>query len=164
MKRSIAIICLMLSTASWAASWKKESQSILNEYAYACQNTEVRVENIVMNDHISGAVVGLPTEALDKFKVVFYVKTNRWYVHPFQHYQGQQEGYSYARLNSKGQFKIKTVRRQVPAKQLAAVLLPMPAKISPQKWWLNPILGVFGGVLKYQCAHTLVDGNGDFFN
>lgn len=158
--------CLLLVALSFAfpalAGWRAESRKLLKEYKYACKSAEVSVDSIVINDSIQGHVKGLPTEALDKFKVVFYVKTNVWYVHPYMYYEGQEEGYSYSNLNTKGEFKVKTVRRAVPSKELAAVVVPKSYKIRSRKWWKKPILGFIGGVLKYQCASTSVAGNGDF--
>jgi hypothetical protein len=78
------------------------------------------------------------------------------------YYPGQDEGYSYSNINERGEFKVKTVKRNVPSKELAAVIVPKTFKIAAQKWWLKPILGFVGGVLKYQCASTIVPGNGDF--
>jgi len=142
------------------ASWKSETRAVLKEYAYACDDTQVFVDQIIRNETISGHITGLPAEAYDKFKMVFYVKTNHWYVHPFE---GDTEGSSFANLNVNGEFKIKTVLRQVASKRLAAVLVPRSYKVVSQRWFLKPFLGIFGGILKYECAHKLVDGNGDFF-
>lgn len=160
-KLFICIIALSLTLSTWAG-WRSETNAVLDEYAYACKTATVTVDSIIRNNSIKGHITGLPVEAYDKFQVVFYVKTNVWYVHPYQHYQGQEEGYSFSNLNAKGEFAVKSVRRAVPSKELAAVLVPKTYKIKSHKWWLNPALGIFGGVLKYDCAHTMVAGNGDF--
>ena len=161
MKLFVFLILLSFSFAS-SASWKSETKKTLKEYSYACKQTEVSIDSITANDWIKGHISGLPTEALDQFKVVFYVKTNVWYVHPYAYYEGQQEGYSYSHLNARGEFKVKTVKRNIPSKELAAVVVPRSFKIKAQKWWLKPALGFIGGLLKFQCAHTVVPGNGDF--
>ncbi len=158
----LALILTLSFSLSAAASWRSETTRTLNEYAYACDDTKVTVDSIVANEHIKGHITGLPTEALEKFKVVFYVKTNIWYVHPYAFYAGQPEGYSYSNLTNDGEFTIKSVQRGVPSKTLAAVVVPKSFKIKATKWWLNPLFGFLGGVLKYDCAYTLVDGNGDF--
>lgn len=156
-------VLLTLSFAGSAfANWKSESKAVLKEYKYACQNTQVAIDSIVANEHINGHITGLPTEAMDKFKVVFYVKTNRWYVHPYSYYEGQEEGYSYSNLGPNGEFSVKTIKRAVPSKELAAVIVPKQFKIAPQKFWLKPLFGFIGGVLKFNCAYTRVKGNGDF--
>lgn len=160
----LGFLALVLSSLSAQASWRSDSRAILKEYKSECRNTVVTVDEIVKNSHIKGHVTGLPTESFDQFKVVFYVKTNRWYVHPFTYYEGQEEGYSYSNLNNNGEFWVKTVKRDVPSKELAAVVVPRSFKIKAQKWWLKPLLGIFGGITKFQCNHTIVPGNGDFIN
>ena len=161
MKLFIVLISLSIS-ASALAGWKAKTRATLKEYAYACENVAVHVDTIVKDEWIEGHVSGLPTEALDKFKVVFYVKTNRWYVHPYTYYPGQEEGYSYSNLGHMGSFKVKTVKREVPSEKLAAVLVPKDYKIRPQRLWLKPLLGFIGGVLKFNCGYTVIPGNGDF--
>jgi hypothetical protein len=161
MKLMTALITLVFASTSFAG-WRSETKNTLKEYKYACKSTEVIVDAIVANQYIKGHISGLPTEAYDKFKVVFYVKTNIWYVHPYTYYQGQEEGYSYSNLNANGEFQVKTIKRAVPSKELAAVLVPKSFKITDRKWWLNPLLGFLGGVLKYDCSNVLVPGNGDF--
>ncbi|MBA2406146.1 MAG: hypothetical protein H0V66_15330 [Bdellovibrionales bacterium] len=161
MKLLAALMTLTFAMNSFA-SWRSETKQVLKEYKYACQTTEVAVDSITANEYITGHITGLPTEAYEKFKVVFYVKTNRWYVHPYAYYEGQDEGYSYSNLNANGQFKVRTIKRAVPSKELAVVLVPKAYKIRSQKWTLNPILGFLGGVLKYDCSNVLVPGNGDF--
>lgn len=156
-----ALLTLTMSFGA-LAGWKAESRKVLKEYAYACKSTQVSVDSIVRNEHIQGHVTGLPVEAYDKFKVVFYVKTNVWYVHPYAYYEGQEEGYSYSNLDTNGGFKVKSVLRQLPSKELAAVLVPKAYKIKDRRWWLKPFFGFLGGVLKFQCAHQRVPGNGDF--
>jgi hypothetical protein len=161
MKLLTALITLSLSLNSFA-NWKSDTRKTLKEFKYACKNTEVVVDSITPNEYITGHVSGLPTAAYEKFKVVFYVKTNIWYVHPYAYYEGQDEGYSYSNLNDNGEFKVRTIKRSVPSKELAAVLVPKAFKIKATKWWLNPLLGFLGGVLKYDCANVLMPGNGDF--
>jgi hypothetical protein len=161
MKKSIALglLALVISLPA-AASWKKETRKILKDNKYACKSTEVVVDSIIKDDKITGHIKGLPQNSYSDFKVVFYVQTNRWYVHPFE---GSQEGLSYANLTDNGNFAIRTVRREIPSKQLVAVLVPKTYKIKSQRFLLKPFLGLFGGILKYECAHTIVKGNGDFF-
>lgn len=161
--KSFILLSLLFSSAGAFASWKSEARSVLKEYRNECRNSIVSVDEIVKDSHIKGRITGLPTDALDKFKVIFYVKTNRWYVHPYTYYEGQEEGYSYSNLTANGEFWVRTVSRKIPSKQLAVAVVPKSYKMYSQKFWLRPLFGIFGGVLKYQCAHTIVKGNGDFF-
>lgn len=162
--KSFCLVLALAFSSSVFASWQSDSRKILKEYKAECRNTEVVVDEIVRDSHIKGHIVGLPTEAYQDFKVVFYVKTNRWYVHPYTYYEGQEAGFSYSNLAADGSFEVKTVRRDVPSKQMAVVVVPKTYKIASQKFWLRPLFGFIGGVLKYQCNHTLVNGNGEFFN
>lgn len=160
MKGFIVVSLMLLSFHALA----NETAKILKDFKEECKTTEVVVDEIVRDSHIRGHIEGMKEEAYDRFKVVFYVKTNRWYVHPYTYYEGQQEGYSYSNINRNGEFYVRTVRRQVPSKQLAVVLVPRSYVIAPQKFWLRPVFGFLGGVLKNQCSHTIVEGNGDFFH
>lgn len=158
MKTLILSLSLLISLSA-QAGWQSETNKILKEYKYACKSSKVSVDEIIKNGHIRGHITGLPVEAYSKFKVMFYVKTNRWYVHP---YEGQDAGYSYSEISPSGEFKIKTVLRDVPSKYLSVVVVPKPHKLSSQYWRLNPFW-FFNGVLKNKCTHTLLDGTGDFF-
>ncbi len=162
MKNSLVLMSLvaLFTTLPANASWKKDTKQILKDNKYACKSTEVVIDSIVANDKITGHVKGLPQDSYKDFKMVFYVQTNRWYVHPFEN---SDEGSTFANLNHNGTFSIQTVRRQVPSKKLVAVLVPKSYKIRSQRFLLKPFLGFIGGILKYECAHTIVDGNGDFF-
>lgn len=161
MKFTILVMTSLLSFSAFA-SWKTDTRKILKQYSRECKQTEVSIDSIIRNESIEGHIRGLPQDAYEKFKVVFYVKTNMWYIHPYSHYEGQEEGYSYSKIDENGNFKVRTVLRQVPAKELAAVLVPHTFKIQTRKWTLNPLLGFIGGVLKYDCNYTTVKGNGDF--
>jgi hypothetical protein len=152
MKGFTLLSILLLSFSAWS-----------NDYKTECASTVVTVDEIVKNSHIKGHVTGLPSEAFEHFKVVFYVKTNVWYVHPYTWHENQEEGYSYSNLSANGEFWVRTVRRDVPSEKLAVVVVPKNYRISSQKWWLKPLFGRFGGVLKDQCSHVIVPGNGDFF-
>jgi hypothetical protein len=161
--KSIGCLAIFLLSTSVFAGWKSETRATLKEYKAECRNTVVSVDEIVKNSHIKGHVKGLPTDAYEKFMVVFYVKTNVWYVHPYEHYEGQEEGYSYSNLNPNGEFYVRTLKRDIPSKELAAVVVPRSYAIRAQRWWLKPLFGIFGGILKFECNHVIVPGNGDFF-
>lgn len=163
MKKSLVLtglLSMFITVSASAASWRKETKKILKDNKYACKSTQVIVDNIVKNEKIEGHIKGLPESAYQDFKVVFYVQTNRWYVHPFE---DAGAGQSFANLTSNGTFSIQTVSRDVPSKRLVAVLVPKSYKIKSQRFLLKPFLGFIGGILKYECAHTVVQGNGDFF-
>lgn len=143
------------------ANWKKESRRILRENSYACRSSELKIEEIVSDSHISGIIKGLPQDSLEDFKVLFYVKTNRWYAHPYFQPENPQEGLAYAKINEDGTFRIKTIKRAVTASRLAVSVVPKPYVIRSQSRWLRPFLGLFGGVFRYSCRGLVVPLNGE---
>jgi hypothetical protein len=79
----------------------------------------ITIDQIVANGNISGEVRGLPSADFGSYKVIVYVHTDQWYIHP---YAGQGEGNSWATVQS-GQWRIKTVQRDSRADKLAALLV-----------------------------------------
>lgn len=151
---------LIFTTTAFAVEFEDE---VMKQYGYACKDVEVVIDSIVRDEHIAGHVRGLPTDAHKQFKVVFYVKTNRWYVHPYAYTSDQEgDGYSFTYLNSDGTFQIQSIRREVPAKQLAALLVPRKWSIKNESVRLYPLWGMFGGLTKGSCSHIVLRGNGDF--
>ncbi len=150
-----------LQTPAAVTGWVSETRSILREHRYACRSTLVRVDEIVRDSHIAGHVRGLPQNAYRDFKVIFYVKTDRWYAHPYFSSENPQEGVHYARLQQDGTFRIPSVRRAVAASRLAVSVVPAPYVIRSQSRWLRPFLGLFGGVFKYSCAGVVVPVSGE---
>lgn len=79
----------------------------------------IKIIEIVANSHIIGRVHGLGPAQYDQYKVVVYVKTDKWYIHP---YERGGEGLSYAKISSDGSWEIDTVKRRFSA-DLVAVLI-----------------------------------------
>lgn len=158
MKRFL-VLGLLLCQSVFA----NETDLILKNHTNECKTTTVAVEEIVKNSHIKGHVKGLPTSSYSKFKVVFYVKTDYWYVHPYTYNEGQTEGYSYSNIKEDGTFWVRTLSRDVPSAKLAVVVVPRSYKIKAKKKYFHSFLNIFDGVLKNKCAYTIVPGNGDFF-
>lgn len=98
--------------------------------ALPAQAQEIAIDSIVPDELVSGKVSGLPAGEIETHKVVLYVKTDQWYVHPFA---SGGEGSSYAGVKADGSWTIRTVRRQFPADRMAAILVPrsqsMPARV-----------------------------------
>ncbi len=155
MKILILVTGLLVSAATHAMEWQALSQKILDQHAEECKNAEIKVTEIVRNNHIKGSVKGLKETSLENFKMIFYVKTNRWYVHPYEFNPSQPSGYSYSDLTTGGDFWIRSVFR-TPAKEMAAILVPAPHYIYKNQRSLKSLL-------KYACKHVIVPGNGDFF-
>lgn len=156
------IISFFLASQAFAGrSWQSETNAILRQYKYACRNTELKVDEIVRDSHIAGHLKGIPQDAYGKFKVIFYVKTDRWYAHPYYQSENPQEGIAYAKINDDGTFRIPTIRRPIAASRLAVSVVPAPYVIKSQRAWLKPFLGLFGGVFKYSCRGITHKLNGE---
>lgn len=156
MKILILVTGLVLSATTQASpmQWKELSRKILEQHAEECKNADIKVTQIVKNSHIQGKVTGLAEASLEDFKMIFYVKTNRWYVHPYQYNENQPSGYSFSDLTTGGNFWIRSVFR-IPSKEMVAILVPSPHLIYAKKSSLKDLL-------KYACKHVIVPGNGDF--
>ena len=87
----------------------------------ASGQVSISIDTIVANDRITGTVQGLDAAETAEFKVVVYVRTDQWYIHP---YAGQGEGRSWARVKPDGSWSLETVRRQFSADSVAALLVP----------------------------------------
>lgn len=156
MKILILIAGILVSASTYATNleWVALSKKILKDHAAECAVAKVSVTQIVKNSHIQGSVSGLNETSLEDFKMVFYVKTNNWYVHPYEYNPAQPSGYSYSDLTAGGNFWIRSVFR-TPAKKMLAILVPSPHYIYTKK-------GSESDLLKYACAYVEIPGNGDF--
>lgn len=156
MKILILVAAIFVSAQASASnmSWVPLAKKILKNHAEECKAAEISVTQIVRNSHIQGAVSGLKETSLENFRMIFYVYTNKWYVHPYQYHEHQTSGYSYSDLTSGGEFWIRSVLR-TPAKRMVAVLVPAVHYIYNSQKKLSTLL-------KYSCAHIEIPGNGDF--
>ncbi len=156
MKIIILTLGLLAATASQATNmqWKALSKKILSQHTEECKNLKINVSEIVKNSHIQGAVTGFKETSLDDFKVLFYVRTENWYVHPYEYNPAQPSGYSYSDFAAGGTFWIRSVFR-TPAKEMAVIVVPSPHFIYNKSSGLK-------GLLKYACNYVVVPGNGDF--
>ncbi|ETW97148.1 MAG: hypothetical protein ETSY1_23830 [Candidatus Entotheonella factor] len=89
-------------------------------YASTILAQEISIDQIIADAQISGFVQGLKPNEYANYKVVVYVETDRWYIHP---YAGQGENRSWASITENGAWQIQTVRRQFSANKVAAVLV-----------------------------------------
>ena len=71
--------------------------------ATAAEGITISIDNISQGDHITGTVKGLSVKGHAELKVVVYVKTNKWYIHPYE--QGG-EGKSWASIGTNGSWII----------------------------------------------------------
>jgi hypothetical protein len=103
----------------------------------------VVISDITENTRIVGRISGVPPEKVDQYKVLVYVKTDKWYIHP---YERGGEGLSFASsrrtwraartplrqrpqerrpmaINRDGSWRIETVKRRFPADLVAALVV-----------------------------------------
>jgi hypothetical protein len=94
------------------------------------QSVTITINEIIANQRISGDVRGLAPGDHRNYKVIVYVHTDQWYIHP---YAGQEEGMSWASINADGSWQVPTVQRQFKADRVAALLVrknyPEPNRI-----------------------------------
>ena len=81
---------------------------------------EITIESIAENGPIQGHVSGLAASAAGGFKVLVYVHTNQWYIHP---YAGQGEGMSWASIQGNLSWTLTSVKRPYVADRVAALLV-----------------------------------------
>ncbi len=117
MKRSWTIIALALL-------WCIHSTGIS-----AQQPVSISITEIVEDEYIAGNVRGLSPTEYGRYKVIVYVHTDQWYIHP---YAGQDEGQSWAAIQKDGSWKLQTVKRQFSADRMMALVVgrnyPEPSK------------------------------------
>lgn len=77
-------------------------------------------DGIVKNRFIKGRVSGIDASHYDQYKIVVYVLTDKWYIHP---YATGGEGKSFAKIAQDGTWKILTVRREFGAYEVAALIV-----------------------------------------
>lgn len=80
----------------------------------------VQILEIVENSRIAGRVFGIPADRTEHYRVVIYVKTDKWYIHP---YERGGKGLSFAIINRDGTWQIETVKRAFLADFVAALVV-----------------------------------------
>lgn len=94
------------------------------------QNTSIMIDQITANDQITGYVIDLDEGTYKDYKVLVYLHTDQWYIHP---YAGQGVGLSWATIEENGEWSIETVQRKFKADKMAVIVIdkdyPEPSKI-----------------------------------
>lgn len=80
----------------------------------------IGIDKIERNNRIWGHVEGINRDEYDNYKVLVYVHTDKWYIHP---YQGQGEDLSWAKIKDDGTWSIETVKRKFTANAVAALVV-----------------------------------------
>ena len=90
------------------------------------QDVKITIDRIVPNGEISGNVIGLNEAGRAGSKVVVYVYTDKWYIHPFN---SGGEGRSFASIAKDGKWTIQTVKREHEASNIAALVVKRDAEV-----------------------------------
>jgi hypothetical protein len=93
---------------------------VCNMQILVAQKTTISIDKIVTNQKVSGSVQHLDPADYSNYKVLLYVYTDQWYIHP---YAGQGAGLSWASIDKDGTWVIKTIKREISAGKVAAILV-----------------------------------------
>jgi hypothetical protein len=93
---------------------------VTSPVAAQTQKPSIFIDKIEEDQAISGHVTGLDRQSLKQYRVIVYVHTDMWYIHP---YAGQGEGQSWAAIHDDGTWSIQTVHRPFNADQVAALVV-----------------------------------------
>lgn len=120
---TIDTMCGLLLAICLATPTLAEGEATaLNTLDRSDGKVQVVIEKIVKDTRIAGLVTGLSAEERDKYKVVVYVHTDKWYVHP---YAGQGRGKSWALIEEDGRWSVRSVKRAFVADQVGALVVPL---------------------------------------
>lgn len=79
----------------------------------------IEVQKFLAED-IRGRVTGLPSSKCSDYKIIVYVRTDKWYIHP---YVDRGDGLSFARLGQSCDWKIETVTRAITPSEIAFLVV-----------------------------------------
>jgi hypothetical protein len=106
------------------------SLSLTGASATVAQEVSVSIDQIREADVITGRVKGLDPAEFQNYRVLVYVHTDQWYIHP---YAGQGRGMSWAGLANDGTWRIRTVKREFKADKVAVLVVRKPYASEPSK-------------------------------
>ncbi|MEW6617844.1 MAG: hypothetical protein AB1422_00585 [bacterium] len=95
--------------------WDYLSLKVIEE-----EEVSIKIDEIVPDSYIRGRVFGLDKSQYSQYKVVVYVKTDKWYIHP---YADGGEGFTFAKIKGDGSWEIQTVKRPWPAREVATFIV-----------------------------------------
>jgi NOL1/NOP2/fmu family ribosome biogenesis protein len=84
------------------------------------ENISIEMTEFKSNNYIVGRVTGLSEDKYQDCKILVYVKTDKWYIHP---HADNTAGKGFALINQDGTWKISTVWRGYQSSQVAFVLV-----------------------------------------
>lgn len=100
---------------------KPQERVELNVRLVPMEMEEIRITmtHFQRNSHIWGQIEGLSPEHYGEYKILVYVLTNKWYIHPWA---DSREGRGFASIRSDGTWKIGTIWRGYQAYRVAFLL------------------------------------------
>jgi LmbE family N-acetylglucosaminyl deacetylase len=108
---ALAIVAIIVAAAHYLID--------LRELLHVHQGAIV-LEEFESDSHINGRIDGFAAERYDDLKIVVYVLTDRWYIHPWD---SVEAGKGYALVAGDGSWRIATVWRGHQARRLAILLV-----------------------------------------
>lgn len=105
----------------------------------------IMIDEIRTNQHISGRVRDLSPQDYNKYKILIYVLTDKWYIHP---YATNEDGRGYASISRVGTWTISTIFRGNQA-YLVAALLVKKDFVPP------PVIDVYGDDSKSELLNKI---------
>jgi hypothetical protein len=94
--------------------------SALLSFESDAQTANITIDKIEANQLIAGHVTGLDKTTAKGYRIVVYVHTDIWYIHP---YAGQGDGQSWSSIADDGSWSVATVKRDFPANEIAALVV-----------------------------------------
>ncbi len=88
---------------------------------YVPRDIKVVMEDFVSGVSISGKVSGLQADQIDTHKVLVYVLTDKWYLHP---YARNEERKGYSSITADGSWSLDTVNRRDHPFKLSILVVP----------------------------------------
>jgi LmbE family N-acetylglucosaminyl deacetylase len=117
-------VLAMLAAAGW---WLVDLRELLHVH-----RGSIVLEDFESGSHVAGRVEGFTPEECADLKVVVYVLTNSWYIHPWD---SAEEGKGYAAVAEDGSWRISTDWRGHQARRLAILLAKrsnmVPSRVRP---------------------------------
>jgi hypothetical protein len=113
------------------------------------QTVNITIDKIDENKLISGHVNGLDEDATKKFRVVVYIHTDIWYIHP---YAGQGEGKTCSSITNDGKWAVETVRRSFPADEIGALVVRQDYQIPAKTETLESVQNI--GITRERLSGT----------
>jgi hypothetical protein len=110
-------------------------QAPVDDIRMATIRPQLRRTSFQRQQAIEGQVVGLDPNSYGAYKVVAYVLTNKWYIHPEA---VNTPGLGFATIDSQGKWRLQTVWRGYQATKLAFLLVP-------RETWAPPTVELVGG-------------------